>query len=33
MATIPEAMKIAVRHHQAGQLQPAEQIYRRLGFA
>ena len=30
MATIPEAMKIAVRHHQAGQLQPAEQIYRQV---
>ncbi len=30
MATIPEALAIAVRHHQAGQLQVAAQIYRRI---
>ena len=30
MATISEAMAIAVRHHQAGRLQAAEQIYRQI---
>ena len=30
MATIPEAMAIAIQHHQAGQLQAAEQIYRQI---
>jgi predicted O-linked N-acetylglucosamine transferase (SPINDLY family) len=28
MATIPQALAIAIRHHQAGRLQAAEQIYR-----
>jgi len=30
MATIPEALAIAVQHHQAGNLQAAEQIYRQI---
>ena len=30
MATISEALAIAVQHHQAGQLQAAEQIYRQI---
>ena len=30
MATIPEALAIAVQHHQAGRLQVAEQIYRQI---
>jgi predicted O-linked N-acetylglucosamine transferase (SPINDLY family) len=30
MATIPETLAIAVRHHQAGRLQAAEQIYRQV---
>jgi predicted O-linked N-acetylglucosamine transferase (SPINDLY family) len=30
MATIPEALAIAVEHHQAGRLQAAEQIYRQI---
>ncbi len=30
MATIREALASAIRHHQAGQLQAAEQIYRRI---
>jgi tetratricopeptide (TPR) repeat protein len=30
MATISEALAIAIRHHQAGRLQVAEQIYRRI---
>ena len=30
MATIPEALAIAIQHHQAGRLQAAEQIYRRI---
>src|SRR5262249_9910918 len=30
MATIPEALSIAIRHHQAGQLQAAEQVYRQI---
>ena len=30
MATIPEALAIAVQHHQAGRLPAAEQIYRRI---
>jgi tetratricopeptide (TPR) repeat protein len=30
MATISEAMAIAIRHHQAGRLQAAEQIYRQI---
>jgi tetratricopeptide (TPR) repeat protein len=30
MATISEALAIAVRHHQAGRLQAAEQIYRQI---
>jgi predicted O-linked N-acetylglucosamine transferase (SPINDLY family) len=30
MATIPEALAIAVRHHQAGRLDAAEQIYRQV---
>ena len=30
MATIPEALAIAVEHHQAGRLPAAEQIYRRI---
>ena len=28
MATIPEALTVAMQHHQAGRLQQAEQIYR-----
>ena len=30
MATIPEALAIAVQHHQAGRLRMAEQIYRQI---
>lgn len=30
MATIPEALSIALQHHQAGRLQAAEQIYRQI---
>ena len=30
MATIPEALAIAVQHHQAGQIPAAEQIYRQI---
>jgi tetratricopeptide (TPR) repeat protein len=30
MATISEALAIAIRHHQAGRLQAAEQIYRQI---
>jgi protein O-GlcNAc transferase len=30
MITISEALDIALQHHQAGQLQPAEQIYRQI---
>ncbi len=30
MATIPEALAIAIRHHQGGRLQAAEQIYRQI---
>ena len=30
MATIPEAIQIALAHHQAGRLQQAEQIYRQV---
>ncbi len=30
MATIPEALAIAVQHHQSGRLQAAEQIYRKI---
>ncbi len=30
MATIPEALAIAVQHHQGGRLQVAEQIYRQI---
>jgi len=30
MATISEALAIAVQHHQAGRLQSAEQIYRQI---
>ena len=30
MPTIPEALAIAVQHHQAGRLQAAEQIYRQI---
>ena len=30
MATIPEALAIALQHHQAGRLQAAEQIYRQI---
>jgi len=30
MATIPEALTIAIGHHQAGRLQAAEQIYRQI---
>ena len=30
MATISEALTIAIQHHQAGRLQAAEQIYRRI---
>jgi predicted O-linked N-acetylglucosamine transferase (SPINDLY family) len=30
MATIPEAFAIAVQHHQSGQLEAAEQIYRQI---
>jgi predicted O-linked N-acetylglucosamine transferase (SPINDLY family) len=30
MATIPEALSIAIQHHQGGRLQAAEQIYRRI---
>jgi protein O-GlcNAc transferase len=30
MATIPEAFALGVQHHQAGQLQAAEQVYRQI---
>ena len=30
MATIPEALAIAIQHHQAGRLQAAEQVYRQI---
>ena len=30
MATIPQALAIALRHHQSGNLQQAEQIYRQI---
>jgi predicted O-linked N-acetylglucosamine transferase (SPINDLY family) len=30
MATIPEALQIALQHHQAGQLQDAEALYRQI---
>src|SRR5262245_60255739 len=30
METIPDALAAAIRHHQRGQLQAAEQIYRRI---
>jgi tetratricopeptide (TPR) repeat protein len=30
MATIPQALAIAIQHHQAGRLQAAEQIYRQI---
>jgi tetratricopeptide (TPR) repeat protein len=30
MATIPEALALAIQHHQAGRFQPAEQIYRMI---
>ena len=30
MATIPEALAIAIQHHQGGRLQAAEQIYRQI---
>ena len=30
MVTIPEALEIAVQHHQSGRLQAAEQIYRQI---
>ena len=30
MATIPEALAIAIQHHQAGRFQAAEQIYRQI---
>jgi Flp pilus assembly protein TadD len=30
MATISEALAIAIQHHQAGRLQSAEQIYRQI---
>ena len=30
MATISEALTIAVQHHQAGRLEAAEQIYRQI---
>ena len=30
MATIPEALTFAIRHHQAGRLHAAEQIYRQI---
>ena len=30
MATIPETLAIAIRHHQGGRLQAAEQIYRQI---
>ena len=30
MATIPEALAIAIQHHQNGRLQAAEQIYRQI---
>jgi tetratricopeptide (TPR) repeat protein len=30
MATIPEALELAVRHHQAGELAQAEKIYRQI---
>ena len=30
MPTLPEALAIAIRHHQVGRLQAAEQIYREI---
>ena len=30
MATVPQALAMAIQHHQAGQLQAAEQIYRQI---
>jgi predicted O-linked N-acetylglucosamine transferase (SPINDLY family) len=30
MASLPEALAVAVRHHQAGRLQAAEQLYRQI---
>src|ERR1700761_8709020 len=30
MATVSEELQIGVEHHQAGQLQAAEQVYRRI---
>ena len=30
MATIPEALALAVQHHQKGHLQQAEEIYRQI---
>jgi tetratricopeptide (TPR) repeat protein len=30
MATVPEALAMAIQHHQAGRLQAAEQIYRQI---
>jgi hypothetical protein len=30
MATIPEALAIALQHHQAGRLPEAERIYRQI---
>ena len=30
MATISEALALAIQHHQAGRLQAAEQIYRQI---
>ena len=30
MATIPEALAVAIQHHQGGRLQAAEQIYRQI---
>ena len=30
MATVPQALAMAIQHHQAGRLQAAEQIYRQI---
>ena len=30
MATIPQALAVAIQHHQAGHLQAAERIYRQI---
>lgn len=30
MTTIPEAIEIGLAHHRSGQLQQAEQVYRRI---